>query len=689
MTTFERIPFHVKLSVGIIGLLLASIAGMTFFAVREATDSAYELGKSAMKNAADTMAASLHMHHDVLQGKLASDLSTFQNIVREMGAAQLAARPTQPITMTNQITQAQEKTEIPVLSLGSIDILFGDTTLVDRVQALAKGADVTFFQMVEGKLLRLSTTVKKADGSRAFGTYIPGDSPVTQAILRGETYTGRAFVVKEWYVTVYAPLKDESGKVIGALFVGRPILSPEVRSYISGVKVADVGYFFAYDSKGTIWVHPKLEGKNLFELPTIGELFRNHKEGMIEYPWEGETKTTFVRYIEPWDLFVGVGLKRSEILQGADKAILTTNLLTGAGFLGASILITLFLVRGLQKPLRLLADATSCIAKGDYCVMVDYPAKDSIGAVAGAIATMIESTRNTIQSLAETADILDRNAAELTQMAKTMADNAEAGRSGTLFAASKAKEVRERMTSVAAAMEQASTNVATVAAAAEEMTATITEIAGNTERAKGVTNDAVAKAEITSRQLAELGQAAQEIGKVTETITAISSQTNLLALNATIEAARAGEAGRGFAVVANEIKELANQTAQATQEIHNRISAIQSAIGVTVHNINEVSAAISSINEVVTTVAAAVEEQSVTTRDIADNVGQASAGLSEVAGNVATTSTMMEAMAQENESMGIRSAELSEHSKTVESRAAEVTQKVLDLRSVIGRFKIA
>ncbi|MBZ4648346.1 MAG: methyl-accepting chemotaxis sensory transducer [Desulfomicrobiaceae bacterium] len=224
------------------------------------------------------------MYSNSLQQKLLGDLAIFQKEITDMGTPKLGEKPIQPVTMVNQITKAQEKREIPLLSAGNFDLFFGDTTLVDQVQATAKGADVTLFQVVDGKLLRIGTTVKKADGSRAIGTYIPADSPVTQAILAGKTYTGRAFVVKEWYVTVYEPLKDGSGKVIGALFVGRPILTPEVRDFISGVKVAGSGYFFAYDSQGTVWVHPKLEGKNLFELPAIGELFRNHKEGVFGIP---------------------------------------------------------------------------------------------------------------------------------------------------------------------------------------------------------------------------------------------------------------------------------------------------------------------------------------------------------------------------------------------------------------------
>lgn len=688
MHTFERIPFHVKLYVGIMALLVASVISVTTFDVYEATDAAHLLGKDSLKITGDTMASALLMQHETLQEKLHGDLTIFRKEVAALGTPKLEARPSQPVTMVNQITKAQEKTEIPLLSAGDFDLFFGSTTLVDTVQATAQGADVTLFQVVDGKLLRIGTTVKKADGSRAIGTYIPGDSPVTQSILQGKTYTGRAFVVKEWYITVYEPLKDASGRVIGALFVGRPILSPAVRTFITGSSVAGTGYFFAYDAQGIIRIHPKLEGKNLFELPEIGELFRNHKEGFLEYPWEGETKVSYVRFIEPWNIFIGVGLKRSEILQGMDTEIIQKGFMVGSVIMVVGLVVAFLLVRGLQKPLRSLAEATGCIARGDYCVMVEYPAKDVIGDVTQRIGSMIETTRQVIGSLVETADIVDKNATELTLMAKTMGENAEAGRKGAFDAAAQATAVRERMAAVAAAMEQASANVSTVAAAAEQMSATITEIAANTERAKGVTHDAVAKAEITSQQLGELGRAAQEIGKVTETITAISSQTNLLALNATIEAARAGEAGRGFAVVANEIKELANQTAQATQEIHSRISAIQTAIGGTVANIGEVGQAISAIDEVVTTVAAAVEEQSVTTRDIADNVGQASAGLNEVVRTVAAANTMVDTMAQENAAMGARAAELTDHSKTVEMRAAEVTQKVVDLRAIIQRFKI-
>ncbi|MCP4449919.1 MAG: hypothetical protein GY809_00540, partial [Planctomycetes bacterium] len=183
--------------------------------------------------------------------------------------------------------------------------------------------------------------------------------------------------------------------------------------------------------------------------------------------------------------------------------------------------------------------------------------------------------------------------------------------------------------------------------AAEEMTATITEIAQNAEKARGITTEAVGQTEHATAQVDELGISAKEIFTVVETITDISSQVNLLALNATIEAARAGEAGKGFAVVANEIKDLASQTADASNEIKERVAGIQTSTDGTITEISTITKVVTEINEIVSTIAAAVEEQSATTRDIAENVSQASMGISEVNENIAQGSVASQGVTQD------------------------------------------
>ena len=185
----------------------------------------------------------------------------------------------------------------------------------------------------------------------------------------------------------------------------------------------------------------------------------------------------------------------------------------------------------------------------------------------------------------------------------------------------------------------------------------------------------------------ELGKAADQINKVTETITEISEQTNLLALNATIEAARAGEAGKGFAVVANEIKELAKQTAAATVDIKTKIPGVQEATGVTVKEINEIGEVITDVDKIVATIAAAVEEQTATTKEIAQNVHQASQGIAEVNENVAQSSTVSAEIASDIATVNSSANEMSQASGQVKVSAEELSGIADRLKEMMAKFK--
>jgi methyl-accepting chemotaxis protein len=191
---------------------------------------------------------------------------------------------------------------------------------------------------------------------------------------------------------------------------------------------------------------------------------------------------------------------------------------------------------------------------------------------------------------------------------------------------------------VASASEEASSNVQSVATATEEMTSSVNEIARQVQESSRIATEAVSQAQKTDARINALSQAASRIGDVVKLITAIAEQTNLLALNATIEAARAGEAGRGFAVVASEVKQLASQTAKATDEIGTQIAGMQAATAESVHAIKEIGGTIGRISEIASTIAAAVEEQSATTQEIARNVHGASKGTAQVASNISDVS---------------------------------------------------
>jgi methyl-accepting chemotaxis protein len=301
---------------------------------------------------------------------------------------------------------------------------------------------------------------------------------------------------------------------------------------------------------------------------------------------------------------------------------------------------------------------------------------------------IVENLRNMFLDLGNGVETLASSSTELSAISQQMASNSEQSARNSENVASAAEEMTTNMTSVSAAADQASQNVGIVASAAEEMSSTIQEIAQNTEKGRSISSEAVTQTTSASQKMEQLGQAAQAVGKVTETITDISEQTNLLALNATIEAARAGEAGKGFAVVANEIKDLARQTAEATQQIRNQIEGIQSSTVVTIKEIQQVTKTINDVNDVVGNIASAIEEQAVATKEIAGNVAQASQGIDEVTQNVAEASTVSGNISKDIVEVNSASQEIANASSQVRLSAGELSTLSERLKEMVGQFNI-
>lgn len=230
------------------------------------------------------------------------------------------------------------------------------------------------------------------------------------------------------------------------------------------------------------------------------------------------------------------------------------------------------------------------------------------------------------------ADDFEATVAAIASVVSSSSTELEASAQGM---AASSEETSRQAQAVAAASEQATRNVQTVASSAEELTASIREIASRVQEASQISQTAVKKAGETTDTMAKLGESSQQIGQVVKVITSIAQQTNLLALNATIEAARAGEAGKGFAVVANEVKELARQTARATEEIGSKIAGVQSETSSAITAIREITGVINKINEISTTIAGAVGEQNAATSEISRNVGEAARGTAEVSSSIA------------------------------------------------------
>jgi methyl-accepting chemotaxis protein len=285
---------------------------------------------------------------------------------------------------------------------------------------------------------------------------------------------------------------------------------------------------------------------------------------------------------------------------------------------------------------------------------------DGLMEVGAATNKTADTLQASMKSIAENAQALSSSSQQLAATSQQMSSNAE--------------ETSAQASTVATATQQVTTNLNSVATGAEEMTSTVQSISSNAGEAAKVTAEAVKTANGANATVAKLGESSAEIGQVIKVITSIAQQTNLLALNATIEAARAGEAGKGFAVVANEVKELAKQTAKATEDISQKITAIQDDTKRAVDSIGSITAIINQINDISGTIATAVEEQSATTNEMSRNVQEAAKGSGEISQNIQGVAT-----AADSTTRGAQD--------TLKA-AQQLTEMATQLRNLVDQFKL-
>jgi len=343
--------------------------------------------------------------------------------------------------------------------------------------------------------------------------------------------------------------------------------------------------------------------------------------------------------------------------------------------------------RSVTKPLARATGFAQDMAGGDLTgSLAQSDSRDEIGSLTRALSGMAENWRTAIMNTNNGVDTLDTFSGEMNKVSHNLSSGADETSEKANTVASAAEEMSTNMSSVASAMEQTSTNVNNLASSGEEMSTTISDISANAYKTREITKEAVEVARQSSENITKLGNAAQEIDKVSESIAAISSQTDLLALNATIEAARAGESGKGFAVVAGEIKELARQSAEATEDIAAKVKSIQGATDSAVRDIEKVAATINKVDEYVESIAASVEEQSAATREIADNVSQSSSGVDEVNEHVNQSSSAASQIAEEIASVNSEARDISALSTEIEATSRELGNISARLRGIVSEF---
>ncbi|MCP4115219.1 MAG: methyl-accepting chemotaxis protein [Desulfobacteraceae bacterium] len=490
-----------------------------------------------------------------------------------------------------------------------------------------------------------------------------------------------------------APLRSSQGDLVGTVAVVTKAKS--FTNLIKNRKIGTAGYGFMADNNGMIVAHPvekhilTLNMNNLKGMEGFVKKMLSGRRGVEEYTFNNVDKIAGYAPVGINDWYIATTQDANEFLAAA-HAIRNSSLLIGAIAIAITIAVILVLSRAIVSPLNKAVEGLKDIAEGegDLTMRLPVTSQDEIGALATWFNTFIDKLQEIIRQIGENAASVSESSTELSAIAGQMSTGADNTASRATSVAGAAEEMSANLGSVAAAMEESSTNTTMVAAASEEMTSTINEIAQNAEKARAISTDAVDKSTSASGRMAELGKAAQAIGKVTETITDISEQTNLLALNATIEAARAGEAGRGFAVVANEIKALALQTAKATLDIKTQIEGVQQSTAQSLTEIEEISNVITGVNDIVATIAAAVEEQSSATEEIANNISQASQGIQEVNENISQSSSVAEEITRDITQVNTEAGDMSNNSSQVELSAEHLNEMSTQLSDIVGRFKV-
>lgn len=510
--------------------------------------------------------------------------------------------------------------------------------------------------------------------------------PVVGDVVRSKS-TGKLIVV------VCAPILSNDGRFVGAF--GMSLNASALTDLVQTRKIGQTGYAFMANKDGIIIAHPnaefllKLDLKTLSGMEGLTQNMLAGNAGVESYTFKDVEKIAGFAPIVSTQWSVATTQDSSEFLSAAHSIRNSTIIITLLSLLAAGVAV-LISARTITKPINQAVLNLKDIAEGegDLTMRLNVSTKDEMGDLAIWFNAFVEKLQKIISRISESTEDINSSSVGLSGIAVNLSKTSEDTSQRSSNVATAAEEMNANLSGVAAAMEQSTTNTSMVASAAEEMNATINEIASNAEQAHSISEKAVEQAKGASAKMEELSLAASAIGRVTEAITDISDQTNLLALNATIEAARAGEAGKGFAVVANEIKELAKQTAEATQDIKSQIKGVQDTTGSTIKEIDQISKIIDSVNEIVATISSAVREQSSATEEIASNISQASIGLGEVNENVSQSSVVADSITQDIVGVSNAADEISKSSNDVKKSAEELSRFADDLKGIVNTFKI-
>jgi len=664
----RKLTLKSKLIIGGVVAAIFPLIVVGLFSINKSSSALVNIAQGQAKLTAQTLATMVnrYMEQEIEKARIMASEPLIQRMINRAGDKDFensfTERPAVDAYLSDIYQKTQENYE-NILVTNSSGLIIADGHDGDYRQKKISVAERKYFQSAKsGKITIGEPVISKASGEPVF--------------------------------VVAVPLRDSSGTFAGIL--GTAVKLTALSEKITQTKIGDTGYPYMVGNDGLFIAHPvkdyifKLNMANLEGMEDIAKRSLAQETGVEKYFFKGVNKIAGFAPVPATGWSLVVTQNESEFL-AATVSIRNMVLAAGCIFLALTVVAVLWFVKRIMallgndpSKLAILADR---IAAGDLTYEFRTTGKQICGVYAS-MKQMTDNLKHMFADISQGVQTLTSSSTELSAVSQEMTAGAEQSSQKANSVSSAAEEMATAMNSVAAATEQTSANLQMIVAAAEEMSATINEIAANTAKGSQTTTQAVEKAEHISEKVDALGRAATEISKVTEAISDISEQTNLLALNATIEAARAGEAGKGFAVVAGEIKELAKQTAHATDEIGLKIGEVQTTTTESIKAIKEIVEIIGDINAIVTSVASAIEEQSATTQEISNNVSQAAMGVQEVNENVNQTSTVATEVTEDVNMVSQAADDITTGTKHVNESALELSKLAESLNEMVGRFKL-